>query len=69
MTSQAENLTTVAGKLAELLGVRLNMTASASSGNEDNRNNRLMRPPSVPKAVLKRPSDVIPLTENELKNF
>ena len=69
MTSQADNLTTVAGRLAELLGVKLNITASASHGNGDNRNNRLMRPPSAPKAILKRPSDVIPLTETELKNF
>ncbi len=67
MTSQADNLTTVAGKLAELLGVKLNMTASDSHG--DSGGNRLMRPPSAPKAILKRPSDVIPLTENELKNF
>ena len=50
MTGQADNLTTVAAKLAELLGVRLNLSEDSSA------NNKLMRPASAPeKAIVKSP--------------
>jgi len=67
MLGQADNLTTVAGKLAELLGVDLHTSGKESDSSE----NKLMRPPSAEngKAIVKSPSDVIPLTEDELRKF
>ena len=65
MTSQSENLITVAGKLGELLGVNINVTNSTSHKGAD----KLMRPKSAPKAILNTPSDVIPMTEKELRKF
>jgi len=70
MTSQSEGLISVAGKLAELIGIKVHATMVASGISGDHRNgNRLMRPSLQGEPFLKRPSDVIPLTEHELRKF
>ena len=65
MENQSGELISVAGKLAKLLGVNLDKVG------RNHPSNKLMRPPSaIPaKAIIGHPSDVIPLTEDELRKF